>query len=249
MRFGERPAAEAGAARAWCPGRPAVITAVAFPREVGRAFPRRCRQKHVQSPRGTRGAAGSAINSSWGPGLALKWVVSGGNGWMGNKIRLEGSIPEPCSGSDAPLRPLGSGCSLATWAPGYRMTDGREAGWGGVEPTMCCVSTGGKRRKTRRSRRTRRWVLGNRMGQARDMSSESSSQQGQSLVSGKPKYQKDSERGRTFTEAEPDGAGPTHKCPSNLPSPSIPGGAKNRVRSLHSQSRPWLSTKHRLGSP
>ena len=31
MRCWERPSAKAAAARAWCPGRPAVITAVPFP--------------------------------------------------------------------------------------------------------------------------------------------------------------------------------------------------------------------------
>lgn len=92
-------------------------------------------------------------------------------------------------------------------------------------------------------------MLGNNMGQARDLSSEFASQQGQSLVSGKPKYRKDSERGGTFTEAEQAGVGQTHKCPSNQPSPSIPRGAKKGGRSLDSQSRTCLSTKRRLGSP
>lgn len=87
-------------------------------------------------------------------------------------------------------------------------------------------------------------MLGNRMWWAKDVSSESSSQQGPSLVSGKPQYQKDSERGGTFTEAEQDGAGPTCKCPSNLPSPRIPRGAEKGVRSVHSQSSPWLATEH-----
>lgn len=201
--------------RAWCPGRPAVITAVAFPREVGRAFPRRCRQRHVQSPHGTRSALGSAINSSWGPGMALKWVAFGGNGWMGNKVRLKGEHPGALFWLSGSSETLGSGCFLGTWATGYRATEGREVRWGGVGLAVCCVSTGGKQRKSRRSCRTRRWVLGNRMGWARGMSSESASQQDQSLVSGKPKYQKDLERGGTFTEAEPNGAGPAHKCPSN----------------------------------
>ncbi|GAB5572586.1 coiled-coil domain-containing protein 9B isoform X2 [Prionailurus iriomotensis] len=61
---------------------------------------------------------------------------------------------------------------------------------------------------------------------------------------GKPKYQKESERGGTLTEAERGGAEQTHKCPSNQPSPSIPRGAKKGVRSLDSQSRTCLSTKH-----
>lgn len=47
MRFGERPVAKAAAARAWCPGRPAVITAVAFPRGS-----RACLSQAVQA--GTR---------------------------------------------------------------------------------------------------------------------------------------------------------------------------------------------------
>lgn len=85
-------------------------------------------------------------------------------------------------------------------------------------------------------------MLGTRMGWARDMSSEFPSQQGQSLVSEKPKYKKDSERGGTFPEAEQDGAGPSQKRPSGQPSPSTPRGAKEGVRSLCSQSGPWLST-------
>lgn len=87
-------------------------------------------------------------------------------------------------------------------------------------------------------------MFGNRMGRAGDLSSEFASQQGQSLVSGKPKYQKESERGGTLTEAERGGAEQTHKCPSNQPSPGIPTGAKKGVRSLDSQSRTCLSAKH-----
>ncbi|CAK7301958.1 Coiled-coil domain-containing protein 9B [Vulpes lagopus] len=58
----------------------------------------------------------------------------------------------------------------------------------------------------------------------------------------KPKYKKDSERGGTFPEAEQDGAGPSQKHPSGQPSPGTPRGAKEGVRSLCSQSGPWLST-------
>lgn len=153
------------------------------PGEVGHAFPRQCRQGHVQSPHGTRGAAGLATNSSWGPGMALKWVVFRGNGWLGNKVRLEGTPP----GALVQLWLLPK--NRGHWLPSH----GCEGRWVGAGPATCCVPTGGKRRKTRRSWRARRWVLGNRMGRARDMSSESASQQGQCLVSGKPKYQKDSE--------------------------------------------------------
>lgn len=106
------------------PREAAVITAVAFPQEVRHAFPRRCRQGHVQSLHGTQGGPGLAVNISWAPGMELKWLAFRGNGRIwGTRSGWKGSILEPCSGSDTPLRPLGSSCSLGTWAPGYRATD------------------------------------------------------------------------------------------------------------------------------
>lgn len=91
MRFRERPSAKAAAARAWCPGRAAVITAVPFPGEVRHAFPRQHRPGHAHRPHRTQGAAGLAINSSWGPAIVgsvqRKWLG------LGRKVRLEGKHP------------------------------------------------------------------------------------------------------------------------------------------------------------
>lgn len=84
-----------------------------LPWEVRRAFPRQRRPGHARSPHRTQGAAGLAINSSWGLATGLRWAVFRGSGWVwGGRLGWKGSILEPRSGSEVPLRPLGSRSSL-----------------------------------------------------------------------------------------------------------------------------------------